>query len=626
MAKRWVPVVVLALLAATAGVPAGADGSGVYAVAELGALQDGGSLGPTAVDSSGRVVGVASTGTSLRAFLHDGVTLRELPPLPGHTESAAHDLSETGIVVGSSSVAGDPRSTAVVWDDTGVRALEDLGGGGAVALGVSDDGTVVGSATGPDGSRQGVRWRDGQVTVLDDVLPLPAGTTITSARRVDDAGRMIGGLRRASGEPVGFWFDGTKVQEVQLEPGAPVDLVAFGPTGVLGTSGGPGITAFLWREGVAVALPPIPGDRCTVARDLDVDGRAVGESSACGRDLGRAVLWQGGRAIDLQTLLPGSLGWRLQTATAIARGLVAAGAVDADNRNRALLLTPDRSLESYAGPDRIDTALAVASAAVPGRAPVAVLVNRRAPADAAVAAVLATRQRAPLLLTAGDSLDPRVEQALRDRLDPGGTVVLVGGEGALSRSVADRVAALGHPVVRHGGVDRHETAVRVAEALGGPGRVVLVSGGAADAPAAVPVAVHEGAALLWTDGTALPAATRTYLDARPGWPRTAIGRAAGADPTAESLRGADRTATAVLVADRFFPWPAVVTFAPAERLIDGVLAGRLAAAAGGPVLVAGELLPTDSGSYLAGLPFLPAFRTVGAISSGVSEGLAPFAG
>jgi hypothetical protein len=351
----------------------------------------------------------------------------------------------------------------------------------------------------------------------------------------------------------------------------------------------------------------------------------VGRSWACGRDpTHRAVLWQGGRSVDLQTLLPVGSGLRLTDARAVAGGRIAAVAVDADGRNRAVLLTPARSLEAFAGIDRVGTALAVARTVAPGTRTGAVIASGTAPADVAVAAVLAARQRVPLLLTWPGALDPRVEQSLATSTHPGSTVTLVGGRSALPAEVEDRLVALGHPVVRHAGADRYETAVRVADALGGPGRAVLVAGAAIDAPAAIPLAVHEGAALLWTAGAAMPDATRAYLDARPGWPRTAIGRAVGADPTATALQGADRGETAVLVARASFPWPPVVTVAPADRSIDGVIAGSMAAAGGGPVLLAWDQLPALSGNYLSELAFLPAFRTVGAVAPGVAAQLAPF--
>lgn len=624
---QWVSVLAIAALlggSASAGAavePAGP--AGPYEVVELGALEPGGSAGPVAVDASGRVAGAASVGTVLRGFLHDGEVMLELAPLPGQVESSVHDLNDLGVAVGRSSEAGGTATRPVRWDGTVAQELPlPAGATSAVALGVSDDGTVVGTATAPDGERFGVRWRAGTVEVLDDVLPVPVGSRVEAATRVDDDGRVIGRLWLPTGEPAAFWFDGSAVRLVRAEPGQPVDAVAFGPAGVVGNAGE---RAFLWRDGTASGLPALAGDSCTAAADLDGNGRVVGRSWACGRDpTPRAVLWQGSRAVDLQTLLPAGSGLRLVDARAVAGGRIAALAVDGDGRSRAVALTPQRSLEAFVGLDRVGTALAVAGTVAPGTRSNAVIASGTAPADAAVAAVLAAHLRAPLLLTWPGTLDPRVEQALATATHPGGAVALVGGRSVLPRAIEERLIALGHPVVRHAGADRYETAVRVAEALGGPGRAVLVSGDAIDAPAAVPVAVHERAALLWTERTSLPPATRSYLDARPGWPRTAVGRAAGADPTAQALRGVDRGETAVLVARTFSTWPPVITVAPADRPIDGVVAGWMAAAAGGPVLLADERLPALSGNYLSELPFLPAFRTVGAVGPGVAEQLAPF--
>lgn len=602
--------------AGAADVLATSTSGAVYSVVDLGALEPGGTSGPAAMNADGDVVGTASVGTDFRAFLHDGARMRDLGTLPGLTQAGASDVSGTGFVAGWSSSSNMVESRAVRFDATGPLDLGDLGGGWAVASGVNDAGVVVGSSTTAAGERHGFRW-DGSMVDLNTVLPLGAGQWVEDAYRVDDAGRMIGRLHLPTGEIVGYWYDGRTVQPVRLAPGDFTSVTGFGDAGVVGTSSsGSGQRAFLWRAGTATELPPIAGDACADARDVDARGRAVGTSSGCGRGPTRAVLWQDGRPVDLQALVPPDGAWRLRNAVAVdAGGTVAAVALDAEGRSHAVVLRPQHRAAAVGDDDATATAIAVAGAVPEGEASAAVVARRDSPADVAVAAVLAARRQAPLLLTGPGALDDRAAAALTAHVWRGGTVAVVGGTGAVSAVVADRIAALGYTVVRHGGADRYETAARVAEAAGNHGPAVLVDGAALDAPAAIPVAVHQRAALLYTAGSAIPRGTRAYLDARPGWPRTVIGRTIGG---ATSIAGADRVATAALVAERFFPSPAAAVVAPAWRPVDGALAGRLAASAAGPVLLTDPALSPATAAYVGSRPGLAGVLAVGAASGTIA--------
>lgn len=609
----------------TAAAAAAAVAAGVFTVVDLGTLEPGGTAGPLAINTSGAVAGTASLDLHSRAFLHDGSGMRDLGVLAGMTDSGASDLNAGGAVVGWSTSSTAVDSRAVRFERSGPRDLGDLGGGWAVAIGVSDSGVVVGSSATAAGERHGFRWDGGAMVDLNDVLPLDGGAWVEDGTRVDDRGRIIGRLHLADGEIIGYWFDGTSVHEVRLGPGDFTNVAAFSDAGVVGTSssGPSGPRAFLWRDGTAVELPPVAGDACTDARDIDSAGRAVGTSSGCGRGTTRAVLWQDGRAVDLQSLLAPDGAWRLRNATAINdAGEIAAVALDPSGGTHAVVLEPRHDATLLAGADRTATAI-LAGAIVPrAESSTAVLASARAPADAAVAAVLAARRQAPLLLTEPAGLEARVTESIAAHVWPGGTVEIVGGPGAISPSIEAGIAALGFTVVRHAGADRYETAVRVAEATGSPGPAVLVAGDAIDAAAAIPLAVHRRAALLYTAGTALPSATKAYLDAHPGWPRTGIGRAASADPTATALAGVDRVATAALVATAAFPDPGAVVVAPAWSPIDAVVAGRVAASAGAPVLLTGPALAPAVSTYLSGRQRLAGVWTVGGLgSTGVTDAI-----
>ncbi len=128
--------------------------------------------------------------------------------------------------------------------------------------------------------------------------------------------------------------------------------------------------------------------------------------------------------------------------------------------------------ERLAGPDRIDTAIAISKRghATDRSAKGAVLARSDAFADALAGAPFAARHDGPLLLTPSSSLDQRVAAELRRAVAPGSTVYLLGGTGALSAEVEAAVRADGFTPRRIAGANRYETSVAAAKAFfGDPG-------------------------------------------------------------------------------------------------------------------------------------------------------------
>ncbi|MEE8600521.1 ThuA domain-containing protein [Euzebya tangerina] len=149
-------------------------------------------------------------------------------------------------------------------------------------------------------------------------------------------------------------------------------------------------------------------------------------------------------------------------------------------------------VQRIAGPDRVATALAISEAGWDSSEYV-VLASGGSFADALAAAPLAGGLDAPLLLTVGESLDPRVVAEL-ERLDAT-DVVVMGGPAAISEAVSDGLGRLGLSVERVAGRDRIETAEAVASTLGdarGGIAVVAAADRFPDALAVGPVAAAEG--------------------------------------------------------------------------------------------------------------------------------------
>jgi dihydrofolate reductase/acyl-CoA hydrolase len=141
-----------------------------------------------------------------------------------------------------------------------------------------------------------------------------------------------------------------------------------------------------------------------------------------------------------------------------------------------------------------------------------VLTRDDAVADAMVAAPLAAKLAAPILMTPVNELLPSIEAELR-RLGAR-NVYIIGGTGAISATVEDRLKQTGVTVIRIAGADRYQTAAEVAVWLGGENTdtAYLAYGyGEPDALAASAFAAQQGAPILLTETNQLPPATRQAL-------------------------------------------------------------------------------------------------------------------
>lgn len=155
-------------------------------------------------------------------------------------------------------------------------------------------------------------------------------------------------------------------------------------------------------------------------------------------------------------------------------------------------------VKRVAGSDRFSTAAAISRASYPGSAPVVYVASARNFPDALSAGAAAARQGGPLLLTSPDGLPAVIAEEVA-RLHPT-TAVIVGGEKAVTPTVAAQLAALAPSVVRIAGSDRYDTSRRVvayAFPAGSAPTAYVVSGSSfPDALSATGVAGAQGAPVL----------------------------------------------------------------------------------------------------------------------------------
>ncbi|MCC5648073.1 DUF3466 family protein, partial [Nostoc sp. CHAB 5824] len=103
------------------------------------------------INSNGNVVGTSwggvDTQNSIHAFVSAGGQLTDLGVLPGGLNSGAAALNDSGVVVGYSSVNGNQRDHAVLWDNGNITDLQELMGLSLVdsssAVDINNTGAVV---------------------------------------------------------------------------------------------------------------------------------------------------------------------------------------------------------------------------------------------------------------------------------------------------------------------------------------------------------------------------------------------------------------------------------------------------------------------------------------------------
>ncbi|WP_127794152.1 cell wall-binding repeat-containing protein [Agromyces sp. LHK192] len=271
------------------------------------------------------------------------------------------------------------------------------------------------------------------------------------------------------------------------------------------------------------------------------------------------------------------------------------------------------SVSRIAGPDRFATAVEIAKAYAPGVARVYVANGLNFP-DALSAAPAAAHFESPMLLTLPWAL-PDVVRAEIARLDPA-EIIVVGGTGSVSQSVADALDAIA-PVTRIAGPDRYATSRLIAdEAFGDTGAsTVFLATGAnfPDALAAAPAASRaNGPTVLVPSGApALDAATRallvdlgaTTVKIAGGPASVSIATAASADGipgvAVTRLAGPDRYATAsAIVLDSFGAAPTSY-LATGSNFPDALVGAALAGWKDAPIhLTPGECLAPTAATGL----------------------------
>lgn len=164
----------------------------------------------------------------------------------------------------------------------------------------------------------------------------------------------------------------------------------------------------------------------------------------------------------------------------------------------------DPAVSRVAGADRYATSVQVSQHEFPGTAPVVYVASGLEYPDALSAGPVAVKMGGPVLLTAPGSLPSSVAAEVT-RLQPS-TIVVAGGEGAVSDSVLDQLekAVPSATVSRVSGLDRYATSRAMVESQFSAASTIYLATGSdyPDALAAGAAAGHEGLPVLLVDGAA----------------------------------------------------------------------------------------------------------------------------
>lgn len=381
MKSRTLTCITAILLFATLAAPVRLTAQVRYTVIDVGTL--GGTFTtPNTINNSGQIAGTSNlTGDVVaHAFFWEKGKITDLGTLGGPISVGA-GINESGeVVVGAdTSLSGGLQNTICattaicrmfVWRK-GVKVVPDLGTlEGGTDTGIYDllsfgEGTsfinnrhqVIGQAdipvTDPNNPPFAISraflWDRG---VIADLGSLGTGHNV-SASAINDPSQVVGDSEFTSGpDPVlgfppfhAFLWDRGLMTDLGAFPGARLSIaLGLNNAGqVVGLSTVQGDVDFhtaLWSHGTLTDLGTFPGDSDSDANAINQRGEIVGASS--GPNTMRAMLWENGVGIDLNTLIPASSGWQLLYAIDInARGQITGwGIHNNPNGLSTFLLTP----------------------------------------------------------------------------------------------------------------------------------------------------------------------------------------------------------------------------------------------------------------------------------------------
>ncbi|MBQ8835148.1 MAG: cell wall-binding repeat-containing protein [Oscillospiraceae bacterium] len=223
-------------------------------------------------------------------------------------------------------------------------------------------------------------------------------------------------------------------------------------------------------------------------------------------------------------------------------------------------------------------------------------------ADALSGSYLATVRNAPILLSYSTSaINNSVKDYIRENLNPGGTVYILGGTSAVPASMETELEEFA--VKRLAGTDRFGTNLAILEEAGYAGKAILACTGLAFADSLSASAAGLPILLVWKD---LTADQKAFLEGISGSIYVIGGEGAVSSGMMEQLSrygyterlgGSNRFQTSVLIAETFFPNAESAALAYAWDFPDGLCGGPLAAVMDAPLILTMPCYEADAAEF-----------------------------
>lgn len=248
------------------------------------------------------------------------------------------------------------------------------------------------------------------------------------------------------------------------------------------------------------------------------------------------------------------------------------------------------STERLAGQDRVETALKISQKGWNSALTVILCESNDYP-DSIAATPYAVSLNAPILLTKGDSIDPRVVEELK-RLSPE-KVILLGGTACLQPAIEKEIEGLTFEWERIGGVDRYETSVLLANKLFSDSMILANGDNFPDALSAATFAGIKQIPIILTSTTLPDSVIKYYQEAAPKHLYVIGGEAVV--PAKELTKNNFSVETRLGGYDRYETNAKVVSFMKATYLSNDLF---LASGITFPDAVAGTVLASKSNAPL----------------------------
>lgn len=332
-----------------------------YLVTDLGFLPGpGGFAQASGINNGGQIVGVSDAGPfgDNHGFLWkpavpNGMTgsLFDLGGLSATVQVfQANAINDAGQIVGAALLPGTIHAVSIRNG-----AVTDLGVlpnfARSTAVGINNNGQIVGTATRSDGITHAFLVSGGKTT---DLGTLPGGT-FSAAAGINDAGEIIGTADNAAGTTVPFLFCNGVMHDLSGPgglPGLPTAINNSGqiagnritdiPSGVVGLPDDMIINGFLWTPATPNGLTGTAQDlgEAVFTTALNASGVVVGTAGSA-ISTSHAFVLRDGMNLDLNGLIPGNSGVILDQAV----GINGVGQIIVNGRIgfefHAFLLTPN---------------------------------------------------------------------------------------------------------------------------------------------------------------------------------------------------------------------------------------------------------------------------------------------